>query len=277
MQHQARIVFDRMTRTIARVGKDIKPNNVHRFRTNSRRVEALVEQLSPDGRNKRKLLKQLFRLRKKAGRVRDLDVQIAFLKELKVPDRQNHRAQLIQTLTEEHSKQSNKLASSFQSDDMRKLRKRLRRAYTDLSLNGIDPLKLAFATLPAAGTPPSSDRALHAYRISAKRARYLAELVADSPAAKTFIEELRRAQDAVGDWHDISKLGLRAEKVFGSVRDSALVSALQNISRARFRRASSSFLDALRNVSLLRAENVLPAAAHKASQSSGAAVKTAAA
>src|SRR5579864_5487238 len=92
VQHQSDLVFDRMNRYIGRLAKEAKSADVHRFRTNSRRVEALVGELVPESSNKKKLLKLLAKLRKKAGKVRDLDVQIAFLKELKIPDRHNHRA-----------------------------------------------------------------------------------------------------------------------------------------------------------------------------------------
>ena len=113
VQPQVRLVFDRLTRQITRVSKDAKPENVHRFRTNSRRVEVLAANLSPQNGNTRKLLKLLSKLRRKAGEVRDLDVQIAFLKELKIPDRQNHRALLLETLTGEQQKQSKKFARSL--------------------------------------------------------------------------------------------------------------------------------------------------------------------
>src|ERR1700675_2727828 len=92
-QNQSRLVFERMNRSIGRLSKSVTPENVHRFRTNGRRVEALIEQLSPETRNKKKVLKLVAKLRKRAGKVRDIDVQIAFLNNLKVPDRHNHRAQ----------------------------------------------------------------------------------------------------------------------------------------------------------------------------------------
>src|ERR1700726_3382000 len=105
-QNQSRLVFERMKRSIGRLSKNMTPENVHHFRTNARRVEALIEQLSPDTRNKKKLLKLVAKLRKKAGKLRDIDVQVAFLNNLKVPDRQNHRAQLLESLDEEHARRA---------------------------------------------------------------------------------------------------------------------------------------------------------------------------
>jgi CHAD domain-containing protein len=248
---QVTLGFDRMNRQIGRVAKDRKPENVHRFRTNSRRVEVLVDQLSAENGNKRKLLNRLAKLRRKAGKVRDLDVQIAFLKELKVPDRQNHRAQLLDSLLQDQERRSKRLGKSFDNENVRKLRKRLRKAHQEMNLNGIDPLKLAFNLLPKPGNQPLTEKILHACRISAKHARYLAELDAESAIGKQFVEELKKAQDEIGHWHDVLKLTERAEKLFGGVRQSSLVSALQNIGRARFRRATSALQTALRSVSEL--------------------------
>lgn len=238
-----------MGRYIGRLSKSVATENVHRFRTNSRRVEALIDQLAPETRNKKKIIKLLSRLRKKAGKLRDVDVQIALLKSLKVPDRQNHRAQLLEILAEEHARRSRKLAKAIDPATLQELRKRLRRERTELELDGVDPLQLAISQLPKLGQVPLTEKTLHAFRIAAKHSRYLAELAGDAPQAKTFVEELKRAQDAIGEWHDVLKLEQKAEERFGSASDSALVSMLQNISRARFRNASNALMSALANVS----------------------------
>ena len=248
-QKQGRLVFTRMSRYIGHLAKGSKSEDVHRFRTNSRRVEALLAELAPENGNKKKLLKLLSKLRKRAGRVRDLDVQLVFLKNLRVPDRQNHRAQLLELLAEEHGRRSKKLAKSFDADTVRELKKRLRRTQSEIKLDGIDPLKLAVDRLPKPGQTPMNEKMLHACRIAAKQSRYLAELATESAKAKAFVEELKQAQDEVGEWHDILKLQQKAEKLFGTVHDSALVAALQNISRARFRRAVNAMTTALADLS----------------------------
>jgi len=248
-QNQSRLVFERMARCIARLSKSLTPENVHRFRTNSRRVEALIENLAPDTRNKKKLLKLVSKLRKRAGKLRDIDVQIALLKNLKVPDRQSHRAQLLEVLEEEHARRSRKLAKAADPATLRELRSRLRREETAIQLDGIDPLRLASNSLPKPAQVPLTEKTLHSFRIAAKHARYLAELAGENPAAKIFVDELKRAQDAAGDWHDAIKLKERAEKRFGSASDSALVSVLQNISRARFRNASNALMTAVTTLS----------------------------
>lgn len=244
-QNQCRLVFARMNRYIGRLSKNLTSETVHHFRTNSRRVEALIDTLAPETRNKKKALKLIAKLRKRAGKVRDIDVQIGLLKELKVPDRQNHRAQLLELLDEAHARQSKKLSKAADSSTLRELRKRLRRERDAIKLDGVNPLLLAESALPRVDQSPLTEKTLHSFRIGAKHARYLAELAGDSPAAKTFVNELKRAQDAAGEWHDALKVKERAEKRFGSASESALVSVLQNISRARFRSASQALTAAV--------------------------------
>lgn len=248
-QLQMQLVFERMDRSVTRLSKRLTAENVHRFRTNSRRVEALIGQLAPETRNKNKLLKLLAKLRKRAGRLRDIDVQMAFLKELKVPDRQNHRAQMLELLAEEHARRSRKLSKTADAARLQQLRKRLRREQNEIKIEGIEPLRVASNSLPKLGPVPMTEKTLHAFRIAAKHARYLAELGGEAPEAKLFVEELKRAQDAIGEWHDILKLKEKAEKRFGSASDSALVSVLQNLSRARFRAAANALTIALDTLS----------------------------
>ena len=82
-----------------------------------------------------------------------------------------------------------------------------------------------------------SEETLHRFRIAGKRARYIAEMAGKNPEAEQLVEQLKHMQDAIGDWHDWAQLAQKAEKLFGGVQDSALVSALRNVARAKFRQA----------------------------------------
>src|SRR5262249_1998397 len=249
-QRRTGLVFDRVSRHIKQLAKEPRASDVHRFRTNSRRIEAIVAEFVPESRSKEKLLRLLSKLRKKAGKLRDLDVQIAFLENLKIPDRQNHRMQLLESLTAQRASRSRRLPRRFDLDTVNKLRKRLRRASSAVNLGGIDPLKRAAERLPNADARQLTESSLHAFRIAAKSARYLAEL-ADSPEGERFVAELKRAQDAIGEWHDVLKLKEQADRRFGRVHESTLLAALNNIAHARFRRASNAAVEALDNVSRL--------------------------
>ena len=86
------------------------------------------------------------------------------------------------------------------------------------------------------GGPPTEE-ALHQYRILVKRARYAAEFATKSPEADRLIAQLKRALDALGDWHDWLTLTHSAAHRLGDVHESSLVAVLHNVTGAKFRRA----------------------------------------
>jgi len=228
---------------LTKLVKKPEPESVHRFRTNSRRVEALLSEIGESHRNDRKLLRLLARLRKKAGRVRDLDVQIAALRNLKLTGGNGHKAQFMEALVEERADREKKLGRAFDRKTVDEIRRRLKRAASRIAIPpDTEPLALTFAKLARLGKDyvPLTEKTLHQYRIIGKRARYLAELSENDAEARGVVERLKHMQDVIGDWHDWLKLTQKAEKLIGSVRDSALVAMLRNITQAKFRQSLDS-------------------------------------
>src|SRR5271170_4208838 len=131
----SRLVFQRLSRELTRLAKNPAPESVHKFRTNSRRVEAVLNEVVPRlGRNDRKLLKLLSRMRKKAGRVRDLDVEIASLRSLKIPEGNGHKSQFVDALVQERARREEKLAKAFNRETANEVHRRLKRAASEINL-----------------------------------------------------------------------------------------------------------------------------------------------
>jgi CHAD domain-containing protein len=246
-QDPSHVAFRKLSRQLAKLTKKPAPENVHKFRTYSRRVEAMLDELVPKlSRNDKKLLKQLARLRKKAGRVRDLDVQIAALRSLKIPQEPGRKSQLMRTLSEERAHRERTLPENFDRKTVSQLRRRLHRAAQGMAIpENTDPLRLGMRAVLQLGREraPLTEKTLHQYRIAGKRARYIAELARHDPKAGQVVHQLKRMQDLIGDWHDWLKLTQRAEELFGGVRESSLVAALQNVTRAKFREAVSALAE----------------------------------
>jgi CHAD domain-containing protein len=246
-QQRSRFVFRKLARQLVKLAAKPAPESVHKFRTSSRRVEALLDELAATDRNSTKLLKLLARLRKKAGRVRDLDVEIGSLRNLKVPEGAAHKSQLIRALTEERLRREKKLAKAFSGAAIPELRKRLKRASGEVRvMNDRAALSVALRLVAklARDSGPLTEKMLHQYRIIGKRARYLAELAGTDPEAQRLVAQLKRMQDVIGDWHDWLKLANKAGKLFGGVRESPLVAALHNVTRAKFRHAVDALSEA---------------------------------
>jgi CHAD domain-containing protein len=230
-----------LARELTKLAKNPAPESVHKFRTNSRRVEALLSEVVPQlKRNDKKLLKLLSRLRKKAGRVRDLDVEIASLRSLKIPEGNGHKSEFVSALVQDRAKHEHKLAKAFNRKTADEVTKRLKRALSEIDIpKDTEPLTLTLNKLAKLGREHVmlTEKTLHQYRIIGKRARYIAELADPDAEAKRVIDQLKHMQDVIGDWHDWLKLTQKAEALFGGVRDSALVSMLRNVTQAKFRQS----------------------------------------
>ncbi|HUJ95171.1 MAG TPA: CHAD domain-containing protein [Terriglobales bacterium] len=246
-QDQRRETFRKLGRRLTKLSRKPAVENVHDFRISSRRVETILQELAPHpSRNSKKLVKLLGRLRKKAGRVRDLDAQIAALRSLKIPQDPQRRTQLLRTLVEERAQREEKLAKAFDQKTVAEVRKRLKRAAGRLPANlQQNALALAMRRVQhlVADRGPVTEKTLHRYRIVGKRARYLAELAGKDPASAQFITQLKRLQDVLGDWHDWLQLTARAEALFPEAAGSAFLAALRNVTRAKFRHGIEVLLE----------------------------------
>ena len=241
---RCRLVFQKLERDLDRLSAQPEAKKVHRFRTGVRRLQTLLEELCPArDRNQKRLLKLLTRIRKKAGKVRDLDVQLAALRSLKFPQEPRRKTELMHQLIELRGQREKKLSKALTREAVREIHKRLKRARKDLNPEvNRDPLSVARQILEpiakADGLP--TEELVYQYRILGKRARYAAEFASKSPESTQFIAQIERVQDALGDWHDWLTLTQSAAKRLGDVRESSLVAALHNVTGAKFRNAVTS-------------------------------------
>jgi len=238
---RSRAVFRKLEQDLTKLSSKPDAQNVHRLRIGTRRLQILLGELSPEmDRSQKKLLKLLGRIRKRAGKVRDLDVQLAALRSFKIPREPRRKSQLINELIELRGRQEKKLRKAVDDDTVREAHKRLKRARNDFKPEASrDPLAVARGMLERIhrDNGPMTEALLHQYRIATKRARYAAEFAADSAEAEQFIAGLKRIQDALGDWHDWLTLTQTAGEHLGEVRESSLVAELHNVTGAKFRHA----------------------------------------
>ena len=255
-QDHCRDVFKKLTRELSKVTRHSTPERVHKYRTSARRVETVLEELVPrPDRNIRKLLKLVRRQRKKAGKVRDLDVHISALRNLKIARGAKEKSQLLRALLAERVKREKKLSAGLDKAHVQELRQRLKRASKEMQIpRGLEPSSVAleeFSEL-ARKYPTFTQKTLHQYRIMGKRARYLLEMASRTPQEESLMKQFEKMQDLVGDWHDWLTLTERAERLFGGVKDSPLVAATRNLTRAKFREATGAASETKSLLSQLR-------------------------
>ena len=237
-QKRTASLFRKLSQLARKLTSNPQPEDVHLFRTTTRRIETLLKELVPKpGRSERKLLKQLAKIRKRAGRVRDLDVQMAALRTLKIGRDGEEKRTLFSALAADRGKYEKKLVSLFDKDSLRSLRKRLRRAAEDPRLYGskMEPVSKAlrlFVQL-ARRQGEVSEAVLHQYRLRCKRVRYVAEMGGKEPVADAVLEQLKAIQDAVGEWHDWDTLTARAEALFSHAPNVPIITALRAVRHSK--------------------------------------------
>src|SRR4029077_4410529 len=169
-----------------------------------------------------------------------LDVQLAALRSLKVPQEPRRKTQLMQGLIELRAKHEKRLQKTLNKQPIREIQKRLKRGAKQVKLEAAgDPLSVARTMLAQVVRPagPVTEDLLHRYRIVVKRARYAAEFAPRSAEAVQFMAQLKQLQDALGNWHDWLTLTQTAAKRLGDVNQSSLVAALHNVTGGKFRQA----------------------------------------
>jgi CHAD domain-containing protein len=227
------------------------PKRVHDLRTRTRRIEALLPAAQfASGRNAKRLLRALRRIRKRAGKVRNMDVLTSHLLELDVDrDREGNCAvQLIESLGEERYRQGKKLERKVRKRRA-EIRERLKRLAGDLQSatapngggntdNAREPRVNAAASaleLASALSEPKmlSRTNLHPYRLKVKQLRYVLKSAKGNTHAE-FIDALGACKDAIGEWHDWEELAAIAGDVLDHGRECKLIAQLKIVARDKF-------------------------------------------
>ena len=254
-RNRTQTLFDQLAR-ISRLSSGIKPEAVHQLRTAIRRIETLVAATWPaPGRKQEKLLKQLGQLRRRAGKIRDLDVQIEALASLRLESITRDRARVMAFLEKARSKRESKLLQALRDEVDAGLQKRLKRTSTRLQQDSRRPAHRdaegrffadsldKFAAL-VKERPTLTEANLHEFRMDCKRVRYLAEMAGESPRVAAAIEQLKRIQDSIGAWHDWLTLTDTAESVLSRSGQVPLLAALRAGTRLKYLEALRITADA---------------------------------
>ncbi len=213
--------------SIAKTKGNASAKDVHRLRTSTRRMESFIDYLHPQmTRKQADALQDLSALRKRAGKVRDLDVQMDLLKEgISNESATMDRRRLTQSLQEKRDRQLKRLVAAARKVERSRLFIHLQRieaqamAQPDSFGDDSTPLRQAETQLTELAAEYVSHakmkpRRLHALRTRMKLIRYQAELAAESDEQKQFLEAMKSVQDVLGEWHDWEALYAVAEKFF---------------------------------------------------------------
>ena len=237
--------FRRVDRLLREVRRNPEAERVHRFRTAARRLDVVLELFRRSHpRMVQRISKSLARLRRRAGKVRDLDVLAAALAALHCESEAARR--LAALIAERRERQQIRLQAALERRSAQKLRHRLRlfaraiasRPVESAPWRQVAPVERALSEFwRVARRMPRTEAALHAYRIRCKHVRYLMELGRPDRTATASLVPLRAMQDALGSWHDHAELTRLAEGMPEAPGRGALLAELRNLTQAKLAQA----------------------------------------
>lgn len=272
LEHLRKVAADmREEAEACRSDKPPKVDAVHHLRTGARRVEATLETVAREAgarglgevaeKARQRWLKQLKKVRRAAGIVRDLDVHRNLLEEnfpagsgnqtdaaesaaqKKSPiidqaralddwlkARRDDAAAELCGMLDGHAQRLLDAEQHFMTliAKRRSLARRAHRTAAQLALEDYLRLMDAIPLLDAEN--------LHEFRKQAKKARYVAESEEGNPAAEAIAKTIKRVQDAIGEWHDWVVVAEEAGEALGE-GGAALHADLDGRARAAFDRA----------------------------------------
>lgn len=222
------------------------PEQVHRLRTSIRRIEAALDALSPKlGHAERKLLGKIVKLRKLAGKIRDMDVLTANAVSVDASEKENLIA-LLNYLGAERHKQIKRLRSLVRDDGSsisqgtKCLSKNLEQLMSSKKRRPAKKASAEAVQLLSDLKDPATlnSQNLHPYRIKVKKLRDVIRL-SDQKRSNGLAEALGEVKDAIGDWHDWVQLLSIGNKVLEGSSGS-LIGEIKETTQTKYRRALSA-------------------------------------
>ena len=241
--------FRKLRKSLRKVPKRPSPEEVHDLRTRTRRLESTLHALMLDQKqNGRRLLKAVAPIRKKAGKVRDMDVLTGFAATL-ANDSEECLTQLLEHLGAKRLQSVRRLHATV-AQKQKKARRRLRRYSSLMRRNAsrkntpnspgwpVDATAIALQlSSELAAWPRLNSTNLHPYRLKVKELRYVLQLAEGQDSE--FVDALGEVKDAIGEWHDWSELAALAKQILNHGSGCQVLQQIRDTTAAKFDHALS--------------------------------------
>ena len=243
----------KLRKFVKKVPRRPNPEEIHDLRTQIHRFQAMIEALDVNcKRNERRSFRHLARIRKRAGKIRDMDVLTGYASTVQVEEERDCLVQLLEYLGAKRYRRAEQLHALMRKYGA-ELRRRLKRTLAHLqksipghSKNGArirntaaDAMAFVFKLFNELAAPATLNRKnLHAYRLRIKQLRYVLEM-ADDPGNQEFIDKLGEIKDAIGEWHDWEELIAITVGVLDHKANCKLLREVRAISAQKYENALS--------------------------------------
>jgi len=230
---------------VKKVSRNPTPEEIHRLRTRVRRFEVELQASGLDAQRKAKwLLRQLARIRKRAGKVRDMDVLTAHLSTVRIDGERDCLIQLFEflgTKRYEKAERLHQVVNKYRDTINKRLKKIARVLEKRMGSSAANAAtSAAMQSSAELATYGSLNRGnLHGYRLKLKELRNILQMGEDAPK-KEFVESLEKIKDEIGEWHDWEELNSIAAKILDHSAGCKLKRQLKGITQQKYESALSS-------------------------------------
>ncbi|HET6844414.1 MAG TPA: CHAD domain-containing protein [Candidatus Angelobacter sp.] len=272
-QKRIEALAEDFSQSVSRLGREASAKNVDRLRIAARRFETLIAFLCPKlSKKQQRMLAELSELRKRAGKVRDLDAAADLLGSTGNGSAAMDRRDLRLMLHEKRERQARRLLVAAGRLEVAKLteamlsvgrknrptsfdiqkkatQKKQETPEKDTEENR-NPLAQARAELACVMEEVAASskakpgelkpKRLHQIRVSVKGVCHLVEVAAPSQGQQRFLEQLKSFEDVLGEWHDWQILVKAAEKQFADRINCPLLVEIRAVVESKYAAAASA-------------------------------------
>ena len=250
--------LDRIQESTRKVEKFLRKNPrqpssevIHDLRTSTRTLETAFETLGLDHKKSvRRLIGDLNEVRKRAGKVRDMDVLTEDALTVRQKGEQACHVKLVEHLGVKRDKFARKLRREIQAgnsslrSNLKRSEKRLEKLLRQSDKNPDSNVGSAAAArviqLSTELQRPTrlTRNNLHPYRLKVKELRNVLQM-SETPGDPAFLEKLGEVKDAIGEWHDWEELILIATDLLSHGGSCKLLQHFKSTSDSKFEHALS--------------------------------------
>src|SRR6266481_1076102 len=266
-QKRIEALAEDLSQSVSMLSREASAKNVDCLRIVARRFETLITFLCPKlSKKQQRMLAELSALRKRAGKVRDLDAAADLLETTGNGSAAMDRRELRLMLHEKRERQARRLLvaaarlevvklteamlsvgkknrqTSFdiQKKDTEENRNPLAQARTELACV-MEEVAASLQTKPGKTKPGElKPKRLHQIRVRMKGVCHLVEVAAPSQGQQRFLEQLKLVEDVLGEWHDWQILAKAAEKQFADRINCPLLVEIRAVVESKYAAAASA-------------------------------------
>ncbi len=235
----------KVRRALRKLPKNSAPEQIHKFRTRMRRMEATLDSLGLDSdRCGRRMLRYEKLFRRRAGKIRDMDVLTGLTRSLHDAGEDEVRIELLKYLGHERYRQARKLHRSARKHGQR-LRSYLKGCISQIEKRTSSKAPAQAKTTATAlvqrratellaelkAFPKLTISNIHEFRLKVKHARYVLQTIRD--ADKAMVNALGEVKDKIGEWHDWDELTHLA-RALGAPRTGGLFTQLRTTTEKKY-------------------------------------------